>query len=344
MIDEVRRDHTWDRFSRRKRLLELLSENSVAILATAPVKMMTDVVPYTYQQDADYLYITGSKQPGGLAVLSLEYGLCMFMPETSPHILPDMIGRSSKLFHNKEAAAQTFTDLKACQKADYYGKLPWVKSPPELKLLRESASIVCQALLRTTMYSKAHPYEGMLAAKFEYECKMRGAQRMVNDQKIEDGDLVLMDVRCELHGYVRMLLKGLKEIGIANRNGTDPYNELNPTSIGLSEHTLLYSNVIIWEWMSMIVSRLAMNALWSYERTLEPGVLMKSIIGIELHISFIERIAVLYSCFLYEDFDKVLDVSHKMKKHIVGSEVLELGSRMKFSLQKQVTRVNAERN
>ncbi|KAK3200087.1 hypothetical protein Dsin_023502 [Dipteronia sinensis] len=86
MIDEVRRDHTWDRFSRRKRLLELLSENSVAILATAPVKMMTDVVPYTYQQDADYLYITGSKQPGGLAVLSLEYGLCIFMPETSPHV------------------------------------------------------------------------------------------------------------------------------------------------------------------------------------------------------------------------------------------------------------------
>ncbi|KAK3200001.1 hypothetical protein Dsin_023416 [Dipteronia sinensis] len=40
--------------SRRKRFLELLPENSVAILAAAPVKMMTDVVPYMYQQDADY--------------------------------------------------------------------------------------------------------------------------------------------------------------------------------------------------------------------------------------------------------------------------------------------------
>ena len=35
--------------SRRKRLLELLPENSVAILAAAPIKMMTDVVSHTYR-------------------------------------------------------------------------------------------------------------------------------------------------------------------------------------------------------------------------------------------------------------------------------------------------------
>ncbi|KAK2640230.1 hypothetical protein Ddye_028025 [Dipteronia dyeriana] len=362
---------------RRKRLLELLPENSVAILAAAPVKMMTDVVPYTYRQDADYLFITGCEQPGGLAVLSHECGLCMFMPETSPHdvnwtgpvagaeaaletfkaekaypmrkiheILPDMIGRSSKLFHNKEAAAQTLTDLKAFQKADYYGKvknlskltdvLRWVKSPAELKLMRESASIACQALLHTMMYSKTHPYEGMLAAKFEYECKMRGAQRMAfnpvvgggpnatvihysrNDQKIEDGDLVLMDVGCELHGYVsdltrtwapcgsfssvqeelydlilqtnkeclklckpganlldihhysvRMLRQGLKEIGIVNRNGSDPYNELNPTSIG--------------HYLGMDVHD---SSTVSYERTLEPGVVITIEPGLYIPSSF----------------------------------------------------------
>lgn len=72
--------------SRRKRLLELLPENSIAILAAAPVKMMTDVVPYPYRQEADYLYITGCEQPGGLAVLGHECGLCMFMPETSCHV------------------------------------------------------------------------------------------------------------------------------------------------------------------------------------------------------------------------------------------------------------------
>ncbi|KAL0335410.1 UNVERIFIED_CONTAM: Intermediate cleaving peptidase 55, mitochondrial [Sesamum radiatum] len=68
---------------RRKKLLELLPENALAIVASAPVKMMTDVVPYTFRQDADYLYITGCQQPGGIAVLGHHCGLCMFMPEVT---------------------------------------------------------------------------------------------------------------------------------------------------------------------------------------------------------------------------------------------------------------------
>lgn len=71
---------------RRKKLLQLLPENALAIFASAPVKMMTDVVPYTFRQDADYLYITGCQQPGGIAVLGHNCGLCMFMPETTPQV------------------------------------------------------------------------------------------------------------------------------------------------------------------------------------------------------------------------------------------------------------------
>ncbi|KAJ9186017.1 hypothetical protein P3X46_005575 [Hevea brasiliensis] len=252
--------------SRRKRLLELLPEKSLAIIAAAPIKMMTSVVPYTYRPDADYLYITGCQQPGGVAVLGHECGLCMFMPEATKHdvmwqgqvagvdaalenfkaekaypisklcdVLPDMIRRSSKLFHNMQTATQTYTELEAFQKASLVGKvedissftneLRWIKSSAELKLMRESASIACQALLQTMLYSKTYPYESMLAAKVEYECRMRGAQRMAfnpvvgggsngsvihysrNDQKIRDGDLVLMDVGCELNGYVSDLTR-----------------------------------------------------------------------------------------------------------------------------------------
>ena len=74
--------------SRRKKFLELLPEKSLAIFAAGPVKMMTDVVPYTFRQDSDYLYITGCQQAGGLAVLGHECGFCMFMPEANSHVWP----------------------------------------------------------------------------------------------------------------------------------------------------------------------------------------------------------------------------------------------------------------
>ncbi|XP_047325852.1 intermediate cleaving peptidase 55, mitochondrial [Impatiens glandulifera] len=252
--------------SRRKKLLEILPEGSLAIVAASPVKMMTDVVPYTYRQEADYLYITGCQQPGGVAVLGHEFGLCMFMPKASPHdliwqgqvagvgealntfkaelsypmgrleeILSKMMKRASTLFHNLNTSSRSYMDLEAFQKAGHDGRVKdlsvythevrWIKSEAELMLMRESASIACQALLQTMLHSKAFPDEGFLSAKFEYECRKRGAQRMAfnpvvgggpngtvihysrNDQKIRDGDLVLMDVGCELHGYVSDLTR-----------------------------------------------------------------------------------------------------------------------------------------
>lgn len=78
--------------TRRKKLLDLLPEKSLAILAAAPVKMMTDVVPYTFRQDADYSYITGCQQPGGVAVIGHDCGFCMFMPEATPNVCSALYG------------------------------------------------------------------------------------------------------------------------------------------------------------------------------------------------------------------------------------------------------------
>ncbi|EPS61873.1 hypothetical protein M569_12916, partial [Genlisea aurea] len=250
---------------RRKNLLELLPENALAIVASAKVKMMTDVVPYNFRQDADYLYITGCQQPGGIAVLGHHCGLCMFMPETSPDviwqgevagvdaamdtfmadeahsikaldkILSRMIRSSSQVFHNMNTSDSAYVNLDAFDEAAKNGKVKdfsvyshearWIKSEAELNLMRSSASIACQALLQTMLHSKSFPHEGMLAAKVEYECKMRGAQRMAfnpvvgggrngsvihysrNDQRISDGELVLMDMGCEFHGYVSDLTR-----------------------------------------------------------------------------------------------------------------------------------------
>ncbi|KAG6517406.1 hypothetical protein ZIOFF_020792 [Zingiber officinale] len=261
--------------SRRKKLVELLPEKSLAIIASAPVKMMTDVVPYPFRQDADYLYITGCLQPGGIAVLGEECGLCMFMPDPDPDdaawqgpvsgveaafeffkadkafplsqmhkILPQMMGRASRLFHNVKTASPSYMHLEPFHRATsenkvkdlsfYTHEIRWIKSSSELKLMRASASIACQSLLQTMLLSRVFPEESKLSAKVEYECKIRGAQRMAfhpvvgggangsiihysrNDQKIRAGDFVLMDIGCELHGYLSDLTRTWPTCGSFN--------------------------------------------------------------------------------------------------------------------------------
>lgn len=252
--------------SRRKKLLELLPERSLTIVASAPIKMMTDVVPYSFRQDADYLYLTGCSQPGGIAVIAHDCDLCMFMPDLDPHdeawqgpaagvhaalnyfksdkaypmsklqqVLSEMIAKASKVFHNVKTVSRSYTDLESFKRAMNNGKvkdlsyytneLRWIKSPSELKLMRQSASIACQSLLQTMLFSRMNPEESKLSAKVEFECKMRGAQRMAfnpvvgggangsvvhysrNDKKIGHKDLVLMDMGCEFHGYVSDLTR-----------------------------------------------------------------------------------------------------------------------------------------
>lgn len=76
---------------RRQKLRERVPAGSLVILASATVKQMTDVVPYPFRQDADYLYFTGCQQPGGIAVIDDSSGLSMFMPERSPEVLEHWI-------------------------------------------------------------------------------------------------------------------------------------------------------------------------------------------------------------------------------------------------------------
>jgi len=54
---------------RRKQLMEMMGEKSVAILPAAPVRIRNRDVEYDYRQDSDFYYLTGFAEPESVVVL-----------------------------------------------------------------------------------------------------------------------------------------------------------------------------------------------------------------------------------------------------------------------------------
>jgi Aminopeptidase P, N-terminal domain len=93
--NEVRPGVTLNEFQhRRARLAELLPTDSIAVVASAQTTYKAGVVPYPYRQSADFLYLTGSLQPG-VAILHKhsEKGMvilltCQPCPSLTPASVP----------------------------------------------------------------------------------------------------------------------------------------------------------------------------------------------------------------------------------------------------------------
>lgn len=98
-------------------------------------------------------------------------------------------------------------------------RLRWVKSPAELALLKNSAAAAADAMADCMRATRPGGDEHGVASLFEYRCRQAGARRMAyppvvasgadattihysrNDKRLQDGDLLLLDGGCELHGY-----------------------------------------------------------------------------------------------------------------------------------------------
>ncbi|XP_032825928.2 xaa-Pro aminopeptidase 3 isoform X1 [Petromyzon marinus] len=94
-----------------------------------------------------------------------------------------------------------------------------VKSQAEVRVMGAAAEITAQAMVETMRASSPPVDEAFLYAKFEFECRARGAEILAyppvvaggnranilhyvkNNQIIQDGEMVLLDGGCELHGY-----------------------------------------------------------------------------------------------------------------------------------------------
>ncbi|MEE8514414.1 MAG: aminopeptidase P N-terminal domain-containing protein, partial [Gammaproteobacteria bacterium] len=54
---------------RRKRLMDMMNEGSMAIFPTAPVVVRNRDVEYPFRPDSDFFYLTGFPEPDAVAVL-----------------------------------------------------------------------------------------------------------------------------------------------------------------------------------------------------------------------------------------------------------------------------------
>ena len=94
-----------------------------------------------------------------------------------------------------------------------------IKSPAEQNVMREASRVGSEAFRETIRWSRGRRLEAELAAKMEFECRMRGASGLAyvpvvaggdranivhyvrNDRVIEEDSLVLMDAGAKAHGY-----------------------------------------------------------------------------------------------------------------------------------------------
>jgi len=74
---------------RRKRLMQMMGKDSVAILPAAPVAMRNRDAEYPYRQDSDFQYLTGFPEPEAVAVLIPKRGhgeYILFCRERDPEM------------------------------------------------------------------------------------------------------------------------------------------------------------------------------------------------------------------------------------------------------------------
>ncbi|XP_078286475.1 xaa-Pro aminopeptidase 3 isoform X2 [Rhinoraja longicauda] len=95
-----------------------------------------------------------------------------------------------------------------------------IKSDTEIELMKMAAKITSEAMSSTMFSTKSPVNESYLYAKFDFECRARGADLLAyppvvaggnrcntlhyvkNNQLVKDGELVLLDGGCEYSGYV----------------------------------------------------------------------------------------------------------------------------------------------
>ncbi|KAK3751202.1 hypothetical protein RRG08_023959 [Elysia crispata] len=126
------------------------------------------------------------------------------------------------------------------------------KSAAEISLMQQSVDIAAGAFIDVMKFSKPMINEAQIWAKMDFECRMRGAEFLAyppvvaggpraniihyitNNQVVKDGEMVLMDAGCELHGYTSDLTRTWPVSGCF----TEPQRKLYNATLHVQEECI----------------------------------------------------------------------------------------------------------
>jgi Xaa-Pro aminopeptidase len=257
--------------ARRKRLLEAMGPDAVAILIGARMVTRSADTHFPFRQDSDFWYLTGFDHPNAIAVLRSgggpEYTLFVeardpdaetwtgYRPgvegarrdhdadEAHPNTefakqLPDLLAAARRVYHvlgrDPSLDAQIAEICDGMRLRSRQGRVPpdaivdprsvvhemrLVKEPGELDLMRRAAAISEEGHREAARRAQPGAFEYELEAALEHCFRRRGARGPAyttivgsganatvlhyvrNDQKLREGELVLIDAGCELGFY-----------------------------------------------------------------------------------------------------------------------------------------------
>lgn len=257
---------------RRTRLMEQMSENSIAILPAAVETIRNNDVHHLFRQNSNFMYLTGFREPDAYVALipGREQGqYILFVRDKDPEreiwdgyragpdgavadfgaddafpiddiddILPGLMEGRSRVYspmgvddgfdhqlmtwvnqirgkvRTGARPPEDFSDI-----SHLLHDLRLVKSRQEIAIMADAAAISARAHKRAMQACKPGALEYQLQAEIEHECKLAGSpwpaypaivgsgnnacvlHYIENDDKIADGELVLIDAGCELEYY-----------------------------------------------------------------------------------------------------------------------------------------------
>ncbi|KRX39383.1 putative Xaa-Pro aminopeptidase 3 [Trichinella murrelli] len=168
-------------------------------------------------------------------------------------------------------------------------RLRWIKSSAEVELMRKACSIGSEALAETMRYTRHCRNENVLVAKMDLELRLRGAKQLAYppvvaggpraniihyldaNQIIEENDLILMDVGCEVGGYVSDITRTWPVSGVFSKPQSILYDLLYDCQCklidGIAQRRLVTLREAYLEMMSLLRTELQNAGLLSDKLT-----------------------------------------------------------------------------